>query len=188
MSCLRRGERGLVKSADRAGCGCPRRRLELGGVLFLEVLLAMLISSAGLLVFLQLQASAARAVAAAYHRSVATQLSIDAVERLHANPAGYLSLGDLTAEAKNHPACVTTIGCADSELAESDLAELQRLATALLPRGTLVLCGDSTPDDGTPAAAECDGLDSAAAVKIWWNSARDGEGLSRLAIAAGLLR
>ena len=49
---------------------------------------------------------------------------------------------------------------------------------AKLPNATGVVCIDSTPDDGTPGAPECDnvvvGAQPIFTIKIWWNERKDG--------------
>src|SRR5664279_5546377 len=49
-----------------------------------------------------------------------------------------------------------------------DMADWQTEIAAQLPAGVGVVCIDSTPDDGTSAAPQCDGIGTVIAVKLWW--------------------
>ena len=73
---------------------------------------------------------------------------------------------------------MTTTGCNSTQLAQEDIYEWNQQICAQLPQSTTcavangpwgVVCADSTPNDGTPAAPACDGAAGAPyVVKIWW--------------------
>jgi type IV pilus assembly protein PilV len=61
-----------------------------------------------------------------------------------------------------------------------DLYLWNQANASLLPSGQGVVCLDSTPNDGTPAAPACDGVAGAnLAVKIWWDDDRSGSATQR---------
>ncbi|MCY4182037.1 MAG: prepilin-type N-terminal cleavage/methylation domain-containing protein [Gammaproteobacteria bacterium] len=45
---------------------------------------------------------------------------------------------------------------------------------ASLPQGSGVVCGDSTPFDGSAQAPACDGGGGFMAIKLWWDEDNDG--------------
>ncbi len=45
---------------------------------------------------------------------------------------------------------------------------------ASLPQGSGIVCGDSTPFDGTAQAPACDGAGGFMAIKLWWDEDNDG--------------
>ncbi len=106
-------------SCTRAG---PRRH---AGVSLIEVLVAIVLLSLGLLGLAGLQASGVRVSQSSIHRSQAAQLAHDMIERMRANVAHAgdydLALGDPA------PACASVAGC--------DLRDW-RLHLQSLPAGT----------------------------------------------------
>ena len=71
--------------------------------------------------------------------------------------------------------------CTPAEMAEADMAEWRTDVATQLPGGAGVVCIDSTPDDGTPAAPACNGTGRVSAVKVWWT---DKLGASRFTTVA----
>ena len=144
------------------------------GVGLIEILVAMLLLSVGLLGFVGLQAVGLQADRSAFYRTSASLLSTDAAERIRANRAGFVARDYVSAFPETKNSCFESAGCSPKSLAESDLHELQVRAAGELPSGVLVFCRDSTPNDGTPANNECDGSSKGVSVKIWWDDNRDG--------------
>ena len=71
--------------------------------------------------------------------------------------------------------CTTTAGCSPQQMAQNDIAEWNAAITTYLPLGQGWVCLDSTPNDGTSAAApQCDGAGTQFTIKIWWDDDRDG--------------
>jgi type IV pilus assembly protein PilV len=70
-------------------------------------------------------------------------------------------------------ACRMTSGCSTADMAADDLF-LWRESIGALPGGEGAVCVDSTPYDGTGAAAPaCDGSGDQYVVKVWWDNPRD---------------
>ena len=151
------------------------------GFTMIEVLIALLIVSLGMLGLAGLQAVSLKNSQSAYYRSAATQLAYDMSDRMRGNISGVLAnsynrTGINTDYDVAVAACTTTAGCVASDLAQNDAYEWQQLILAVLPGGEGIICVDSTPNDGTSGLDHgCDGLVPANpnerplhAIKIWW--------------------
>lgn len=152
--------------------GAVQRWKRQAGVSLIEVLVAMLILSIGLLGMVGLQTTSLRNTQNAYLRTQATIFADDMVERMRANPQG--AGGYTAASGTLTPACLTTGGCSANAMALHDLADWQADLAIALPSGSGRVCADSTPDDGTVAAPACDGGGDLLAIKVWWDGDRDG--------------
>jgi type IV pilus assembly protein PilV len=154
------------------------------GFTLIEVMIAVLVLSVGLLGLAAMQAFGLRNNQEAYMRSQATILAGDIMERMRANiqgvNAGHYNLGTPSAVA----ACLTTTGCTAQQLAQQDMFEWRTSMFNALPTptptnanlGEAVVCIDSTPlNSGTSVNNHgCDGIGNVYAVKIWWDTNRDG--------------
>ena len=100
------------------------------GFTLLEVLIAIVVLSIGLLGLAGLQAAGLRNNNSAYMRTVATQQVSDMADRMRANPAGAYAgtAGAATAD------CLAA-GCAPATMAAHDIFEWNTANTALLPSG-----------------------------------------------------
>ncbi|MDT8427356.1 MAG: type IV pilus modification protein PilV [Pseudomonadales bacterium] len=156
------------------------------GTTLIEVLVSLLILSVGLLGMAGLQTVSLRNTQAAYQRTQATLSAQDMMERMRANPQGVNSGAYNNAGSAISAACMSATGCSAGALALHDVAEWQAALLAALPAGTGVVCLDSTPQDGTPAAPACDGSGTLYAIKIWWDANRDGTANQLLAMSAFL--
>lgn len=169
---------------------CFRGTRHQHGFTLLEVLIAVVILSIGLLGVAGLQAFGLRNNQDAYVRSQAAILAMDIAERMRANRAGVLAGAyDLGAAAQNANCNNAAVGCTPAELAGHDLYQWRKALLAALPTpnptdaglGEGVVCIDSDPTpgaggtDGTGVGnAGCDGTGTVYAVKIWWDTDRDG--------------
>ena len=161
------------------------------GFTMLEVLIAIMVISIGLLGLAALQMQSLRQGQSAYYRSVATQLAYDMSDRMRGNITGVLAnaynrTGISTDYGTAVVNCTTTAGCVAADLARNDAYEWQQLVQTLLPGGEAIICIESTPDDptwpseGNSAANHgCDGVTPANpnerplhAIKIWWTDDR----------------
>ncbi len=147
----------------------------------LEVLLAVVIIAFGLLGLAGMQVTSTRNTHGAYMRSLATQQANDMADRLRANQDGvkagnYDSLSGIPA-ANN---CITAVdpGCTAAELASQDAHQWNTANKILLPSGQGIVCLDSSPDDGKPAATACDGS-GPFVIKIWWSEDKSSSDLKR---------
>jgi len=142
------------------------------GFTLTEILISLVVLSIGLLGLSALQMTALRNNQSAYYRSVATQQAYDMADRIRANSTSASSYNNPT--ATQDAACVSATGCSGSAMAGHDAYEWNQVNSSSLPGGTGVVCIDSTPDDGTPAAPACDGNGNTFAIKIWWDDDRSG--------------
>lgn len=145
------------------------------GFTLVEVMVAVLILSVGLIGVAGLQALSLKNGQSSFMRSQATALAYDLADRMRANVVGATSNFYYPATAASTPACSTTAGCGIQQLAENDLAEWNAAIAAILPMGVGFVCIDSTPYDGVGLAdPQCDGAGTQFSVKIWWDDNRDG--------------
>lgn len=143
------------------------------GFSLIEVLITLIVVSLATIGAAVLQLKAVQAGHSAYLHTQATLLAHDMSERMRANPAGLASKSYHLPTAKNVGGCFTISGCDQDEMAQSDMYEWAGNHSGsrikqLLPEGAAVVCIDSTPDDGSSAAAACDGVGDVYAIKIWW--------------------
>jgi type IV pilus assembly protein PilV len=144
------------------------------GFTLLEVLVAVIVISIGLLGLAGLQARGMQANHSSMLRTVATYQAYDMADRMRANIKG-VNNGDYNnlSGIPTDPACVTT-SCTPTNMATTDLYHWNTTNSVLLPAGQGVVCLDSTPDDGTQSAPGCDGLGTLYAIKLWWVDDRSG--------------
>lgn len=101
-----------------------------------EVLVATLVFSIGLLGLAGLQVHGLRSNQSAYARSVAVQQGYDMAERIRANPAARVAGDyDQLSGLPPDPGCIDT-GCTPAQLARTDLHQWNTDNAALLPSGT----------------------------------------------------
>ncbi len=173
-----------MRRFERHICATPQR-WEVGFSL-IEVLVALVIFSIGLLALSGLQFTALRGNHDAYVSTIASLQVMDAADRIRANPIGVAAgnYDQLDADTSD-PGCIDS-GCSAAALATYDYwvwntGDSSQPGTGnatQLPQGEGVICLDSTPDDGTSRVnSECDGLriggDRVMAVKVWWDDDGD---------------
>ena len=144
------------------------------GTSLVEVLVAMLILSGGLLGIAGVNAVSLRANQGAYYRTLATTLSTDMIERMRANKTGVDVGGYDDVAGAATASCFTVASCTPAQMAAQDILSWETQVAALLPAAVSVVCLDSTGNDGTAVANACDGLGDVYAIKIWWDDDRDG--------------
>lgn len=173
------------------------------GVSMIEVLIALVVFSVGLLGLAGLQMNGLRLSHDSFLRGTASQLAADMADRIRANVQAH-ELGvagpyhNPGASETANPGCIgldsngdpQNSSCTFTQLAQHDFYEWYSLVNgrsatawhpavaAQLPNATAVVCIDSTPDDGTPADPQCDGLLTVAGkniytIKIWWTERKD---------------
>jgi type IV pilus assembly protein PilV len=123
-----------------------RRAPRQAGVGLVEVLVALLVFSVGMLGLLALQLGAKRATYEATQRSIATALARDILERMRTNPGqlpAYVRthLGDAASPVPAPGADCTATLCSPSQLAAHDLREWEQLLVGSTERSTVGLAG-----------------------------------------------
>jgi len=172
------------------------------GFSLLEVLIAVVILSIGLLGVGSMQANSLRYNHQAYLRGQAIQLAYDMSDRMRANHATVDATGATTTEAsgvtkgsydsrnvagnyvaanfnactKSPAAAAVAGGCSIDALAADDQAHWNLLLTTILPDGAGTVCLDDTPNDGASSGANgcADSTSNNYAVKVWWTELEGG--------------
>jgi type IV pilus assembly protein PilV len=166
-------------------------RSSMSGFTLMEVLIAIVIFSIGLLGVAGLQLNSLRGNQLALESSIAASLAREGAERVRANLAAVRNTkGDneflstqvykSIVSAGSDPGCITT-GCKTPELiALTDAYEWITAIQEQLPGGVGVICLDETPSDGvggsatTPWDPECTaGSSETFAVKVAWDHDKD---------------
>ena len=151
------------------------------GFTLVEVLVALVVLSIGLLGIAALQVKAQNYSQDAYFRTQATVIAHDILERIRANPVGLQARSYHLPSAIKHSSCYLESGCGVDEMSENDMyewagnpvGENSNSVARLLPGGSAIICIDSTPNDGDVSAPGCDGSGYEYAVKVWWNHQND---------------
>ena len=135
----------------------------------IESMVSIFVVSIGFLGFAGLEAKGLTAANDSLLRSKAIYLSYQMADRVRANlPAVQAgSYNSLTGAASN-PGCIST-SCTAVQVAQNDFYEWTSEVGSALPSGAGVICLDSTPDDGTPGAAQCDAQGNVFTIKLWWS-------------------
>ncbi|MGB5832394.1 MAG: type IV pilus modification protein PilV [Thiohalocapsa sp.] len=149
------------------------------GFTLIEVLIAAVVLSIGLLGLAALQAKGLRSNHSSNLRSQATLMAYDMADRMRANLNGYEGGFYDNTTAADHD-CVwkgsQPATCTPQQMAAHDVWEWNASLARELPQGVGVVCLDSTPGDGSdtdadgvvePAEFGCDGLGTSYVVKLW---------------------
>ena len=143
----------------------PRRRAQ-GGYVLLEALIAVVVAAVGFVGAARMQTFGLAMNNSTQVRQKATLLGYQMADRIRANQSGVTPHAYDNAAAAD-AGCLAT-SCSPAQLAGADMTQWQADIAAQLPGGSGVVCLDSTPDDGSAAAPQCDGLGNVIAVKLWW--------------------
>jgi len=167
------------------------------GFTLIEVLIAVVVLSIGLLGLAGLQTAGLHSNQSANLRTQATLLAYDMIDRMRASRSAYL---DASGNYGDPPAGTTgkkcewdgsTVeNCSATEIAQYDVAQWLQAVQNNLPGSIATLCRDSDPDDDTNpndgtqdegfgdtnvnglldnlAEHGCDNSGSVYAVKVWW--------------------
>ncbi len=114
----------------------PKYQLSQTGISMVEVLVAIVVLSFGLLGLAGLQADGLRGNNDAYMRSQATLMAYDMLDRMRANLQGVENgfYDDLFSTTPADPACISS-GCTIQEMSEHDAFEWNQKLAQLLPGG-----------------------------------------------------
>ena len=156
------------------------------GFTLLEVLIAIVIVSIGLLGVAAMQASTLKNAGSSKYRSAAITMTSDMSDRLRANLEGVMTGNFVVGSGYNRPrttltdtayttpkAACRSSGCVPADMVLDDLASWQARLAATLPRGAGVVCIDSGTGaaptfNGTTINPQCDGLGTMFAIKVFW--------------------
>lgn len=115
------------------------------GFTLLEVLIAVVVLSIGLLGIASLQAFGQRSNHSAYLRSQATALAYDMIDRMRANVAGVINGNyntiNTTSNNYNDPGCASGTTCSSSQMAQYDMYDWQQKLSTQLPTGNGTVSG-----------------------------------------------
>jgi type IV pilus assembly protein PilV len=106
------------------------------GFTMVEVLVALVVLAIGLLGIAALYLNSLQAGRTAVYRTEAVTLAADLADRIRMNRTAQAAYGTLFADAEIAvPACATTGGCSDADLAATDLSNWKATIAQLLPNG-----------------------------------------------------
>lgn len=159
-----------------------------GGFTLLEVLIAIVVFSIGLLGIAGLQVAGMRFTYSSQLRAIATAQADSLADRMRGNPIGmvegFYNITDGTPMPTALDADCSAETCTPEQLATYDLvtwnaglddASKPRESNGeVLPDGDGVVCIDSEPDDGGPADWACDNLGEVYAIKVVWTERASG--------------
>jgi len=131
------------------------------GFTLLEVLIAMVVLSIGLLGLAGLQANGLKSNNSSYQRSQANLLANELLDRVRANRAG-MKLGyydDLFAGVVSDPGCISS-GCSVQQLSQYDAFLWQNAVASNLPSGQGTITGN--------------GANSVFTITVMWDDERTG--------------
>lgn len=146
---------------------CPVRE---AGFSLIELTVATAIYSMGLGSLSLMMMVAIQGTTDAGHDAVATGQAASLAELILMNPAaiGHY-IGDVGGAA---PDCEGGISCLPDEMAAWHLQAWRDDLASLLPGGSGLVCLDSSPEDGEPADAACDGA-GGPVIKVLWDAPED---------------
>lgn len=112
------------------------RRPGQAGFTMVEVLVALVVLSIGLLGIAALLLKSLQSGRTAVYRTQAVNLAADLADRIRMNRTATAAYGTLYADVVVEvPACDTTGGCSDADLAATDLSRWKATVGQLLPNG-----------------------------------------------------
>lgn len=163
------------------------RRLKQSGFNLIEVMIALVVVSIGLLGMAILQMTSLQQNQSAYHRSQATLLAYDITDRMRANmdevDAGsyFAASGTPTSDCINYTGAAA--GCTPAEMAANDLDEWQASIATELPQGGGRVCRSDVDPNLVVLDAEISNPPCAAnnsnnpvVVYVWWNDEKSASG------------
>lgn len=141
------------------------------GFTLLEVLVAVVIFSIGLLGIATLHLTGMKQTFNSHVRAVAVAQAEDMADRMRANPSA-VSAGDYN--VSSIPGTAPAVDCSNAQCTAAQMAAYDLYSWAVedaqaLPQGAGVVCLDSTPDDGDATDWKCDDSGEVYAVKVQWS-------------------
>jgi type IV pilus assembly protein PilV len=148
--------------------GTGYRSRERGDTL-IEVLVAILVLSFGLLSLVALLANSLKLTSTSNYRTIAAEQATSMAEEMRANTfklPSYMSTTGPTATVAT--TCYKAAGCVPDSMLKMQTALWQERLAALLPGGTGLVCRDSTAASRAVNDSTCDGS-GPMVVKICWD-------------------
>jgi type IV pilus assembly protein PilV len=147
----------LTLNHRRSGSGKKHQQ----GFTLLEILIAMVVLSIGLLGLAGLQASSLKNNTSAYQRSQANILANEMLDRIRANRTGLVEgkYDDLMSGSTSDPGCIST-GCTVAEMTQYDAYIWKTQLADTLPSGQGTVVGS--------------GEDSVFTITVMWDDERSG--------------
>ncbi len=133
--------------------GCRSRQ---SGVSLLEVLIAILILSFGMLGMLGLIINSLKLTSSSNYRTIAVQQAYSIADTVRTNGPLLAKYQNATATMQTN--CLAAAGCTVDDMYSAELAMWSNRLAAMLPAGRGTVCSDATPSDGDPADWECDAV------------------------------
>ena len=140
----------------------------------IEILASVVIFSVGLSSLAGLSLASLRTTADGQFGSQATFIAEEIAEMMRANLLAYESNNFANTPASIEKVCTPASKCTAAEQAQYDSGKWQWHAVSELPGGIALMCMDSTPDDGNPGAAACDGA-GLNTLKLFWRDSRNND-------------
>lgn len=141
-----------MRFAESPTAGRARQR----GVSLLEVLIAILILSFGMLGMLGLIINSLKLTSSSNYRTIASQQAYSIAETVR--DKGYLFAKVQNPGGSVEAKCFEAAGCNQDEMFTTDFAIWSARLSTVLPAGSGTVCSDATPDDGDPGNWQCDKL------------------------------
>lgn len=148
-----------------------RNTLPQKGNSLLEVLIAIVVFSFGMLGLLGLIVNSLKMTSTSNYRSIAAEQFTAISETLNANPT-LVSTYAAAASSSITASCFST-GCSATQFPATEFGRWQQYIAnhSGLPNAQSTICNDSTPADGDSTNWGCDGL-GRPTVKICWDESR----------------
>lgn len=124
-------------------------RFRARGFSLVEVLVALLVISIGMLGLAALYVETLRMNRTAIYRTQAVNLAADMAERIRANAAAGVAYAGAGADSGCNEGGAAAVACTPAQMAAQDVFDWQQATAALLPNGTAVL-GFVAAGAGTP--------------------------------------
>lgn len=156
----------MRRRADYSAAG----RKGQSGVSLLEVLIAILVLSFGLLGMLGLIINSLKLTSSSNYRTIAAQQAYSMADTLRSNVLLLAKFQNPTASATAD--CLKEAGCTKDQIYGNDVAMWANRLGSMLPQGRGTVCADATPTDGDPSDWKCDAVAALPAgsfvVKVCW--------------------
>lgn len=131
-----------------------RSRSKQSGVSLLEVLIAILILSFGLLGMLGLIINSLKLTSSSNYRTIAAQQAYSMADTLRSNVLILAKFQSPSGAAVAN--CLKSAGCTQDQMYVTDFSMWTARLAAMLPAGSGTVCSDATPNDGDPGNWRCD--------------------------------